>query len=122
MEQAKVKLANAVSTILHLTGEIEKGEEEVKKIPRDKEAEKNLMELRVDMNIARREREQAEAELALAESCRKQAMTLTLEQEELDELASFRKIRSWQQVALYLLYFITLMNVFITAIGISAKR
>ena len=76
-------------------------------------------ELQVDLNAARREKEQAEAELALAETRRKQMVTMATEQEERDEVLTFRKIRSWQQVALYLLYFVTLMNVFITAIGIS---
>ena len=116
---AKVRLSNAVTSILKLTNEIERLEEKTKKTPRNNEAEKLLVDARADLLIAKRDKEQVEAELDLADSREKQAIALAAEQEEKEEMATFRKIRSWQQVALYLLYFITLMNVFVTAIGIS---
>ena len=42
--------------------------------------------------------------------------------EDRQERLAFRKISFWQHMATYLLYFVMLMNVFITTFGISGGR
>ena len=42
--------------------------------------------------------------------------------EDRQERMAFRKVSFWQHMATYLLYFVMLMNVFITTFGISGGR
>ena len=42
--------------------------------------------------------------------------------EDKQERLAFRKVSFWQHMATYLLYFVMLMNVFVTTFGISGGR
>lgn len=120
-EQAKVKLTNAVTNVLRLTSDVEKLESDAKKQPNNSDIEKELASMRDSLQAAKREKDQADTEVQFADSRHKQALLLADEIDEKEEMATFKKIRWWQQLGLYMLYFITLMNVFVTAIGISTR-
>ena len=42
--------------------------------------------------------------------------------EDKQERLAFRKVSFWQHMATYLLYFVMLMNIFVTTFGISGGR
>lgn len=81
----------------------------------------DLRRFKEELLTARRDREEAEAEVRLVEGRRQKAMLLAEQREARMERKTFRKLARWQQVALYILYFIGIMNVLITAFGVSGK-
>lgn len=77
---------------------------------------------REELNVAQREKEEAEAEQKLSEAQQHHAFFVKEQWEDREERVVFRKGTFWQHCATYLLYFIFLMNVFITTFGISGGR
>jgi hypothetical protein len=71
-----------------------------------------------DVLAARRDKEAAEAELTSVESRRQRVVVGQLAREDAEEKAIFRAIMFWQHFTMYVLYFVCLMNIFITAFGI----
>lgn len=71
------------------------------------------------LELARQEKQQAEAERKLAEAQQYQAFFAREQRDDRQERITFRKVSLWQHAATYLLYFIMLMNIFITTFGIS---
>lgn len=74
-----------------------------------------------DIAACRREKEAAEAELATAEARRQRALAGQRAVEETEERAVFRAVMFWQHFTMYVLYFVCLMNIFITAFGIYSS-
>jgi len=73
-----------------------------------------------DSEIAacRRQKEAIEAELISLEARRQRVVAAQKGAENTEEKAMFRAVMFWQQFTMYVLYFVCLMNIFITAFGI----
>lgn len=94
-------------------------EEALKKSPGSSELTAEFQRAKDDHTNALREKEEAEAELKLAEAQQNHAFFMKEQEEDRQERLTFRKISFWQHMATYLLYFVMLLNVFITTFGIS---
>ena len=94
-------------------------EDAFKKSPGNQEMEAELARAREDHCSTLREKEEGEAELKLAEAQQNHAFFMKEQEEDRQERLTFRKISFWQHMATYLLYFVMLLNVFITTFGIS---
>ncbi len=121
-EMANVRMGNAMARILRAANEVERLEADLKKVPRDQVLEDELKRGKEEIAEARKDKEEAQVEGRVAESKRQQAILATEHRDEIQEKKVFQKLTYWQQLALYLLYFIGLMNVFITAFGISGSK
>lgn len=66
-----------------------------------------------------REKEESEAEQKLSEAHQRHAFFVKEQWEDREERLVYKTMTFWQHCATYLLYFIGLMNVFITTFGIS---
>ena len=75
---------------------------------------------REDLCAALREKEEAEAEQKLSEAQQHHAFFVKEQHEDRQERMTFRRVSFWQHMATYLLYFVMLLNVFITTFGISS--
>jgi len=133
IELARVKAADADVRIVRAAGYVRVVEDAVRKTtttaattagPRgghgsagDFEAE--LGRARDDLAAAEREKAESEAERRLAEAQRHRAVYVRERRDELQERTTFRRVSFWQHGATYLLYFVMLMNVFITTFGIT---
>ena len=143
IELARVKAADADVRIVRAAGYVRVVEDAVRKTtttaattagPRgghgsagdlagsagDFEAE--LGRARDDLAAAEREKAESEAERRLAEAQRHRAVYVRERRDELQERTTFRRVSFWQHGATYLLYFVMLMNVFITTFGISGGK
>ena len=122
IEGARVGIANAVARIVRATNRVEELEELFRKNPAatrgDAELEDELRRSKAEMQASRREKEQWETELQLAESRRQQAIIARDQREDRDERRVFKTVMFWSHFTTYILYFICLMNIFITAFGI----
>lgn len=119
IENAKVKVADATVRIVRQTNYVKVMEDAVKKSSRSAELEEELNKAKEELNVAIREREEAEAEQKLAEAQQRQAFYVKEAWEDREECVVTKKITFWQHCATYLLYFVMLMNIFITTFGIS---
>ena len=119
IEIARVKVADAEVKIIRSANYVKIVEDAFKKSPGNSDLEEELNRARDEMQAAVREREEGEAERKLAEAQQHHAFFLKEQQEDRQEKITFRKVSFWQHMATYLLYFIMLMNVFITTFGIS---
>jgi len=95
-------------------------EEALKKSPGNAELEGELARAREDLSMATREKDEAEAEQKLSEAQQHHAFFVKEQHEDRQERFTFRKVSFWQHMATYLLYFVMLLNVFITTFGISS--
>lgn len=95
-------------------------EEALKKAPSSVELAEELARAREDLSVAMREKEEAEAEQKLSEAQQHHAFFVKEQHEDRQERFTFRKVSFWQHMATYLLYFVMLLNVFITTFGISS--
>ena len=119
LEVAKVKVADADVKIIRASNYFRVVDEALKKNVGNAELEHELSRSRDDLNVAMREKQEAEAEQKLAEAHAHHMFFVKEQREDRQERSTFRKIAIWQHMATYLLYFIMLMNVFITTFGIS---
>ena len=95
-------------------------EEALRKTPGGNvELEEELGRARDELASATRQREEGEAEQRLADALLQRSFGVREHAEDQLERLTFRKISLWQHAATYLLYFVMLMNVFITTFGIS---
>ena len=94
-------------------------EDALKKTPGNAEMEAELQRARDEHAGAIREKEEAEAEQKLSEAQQSHAFFMKEQDEDRQERLTFRKVSFWQHMATYLLYFVMLLNVFITTFGIS---
>jgi len=95
-------------------------EEALRKTPGGNvELEEELGRARDELASATRQREEGEAEQRLADALLQRSFGVREHAEDQLERLTFRKISLWQHTATYLLYFIMLMNVFVTTFGIS---
>jgi len=122
IELARVKSADADVRIVRASGYVRVVEDALRKTTagRNADLEAELARARDDLAAAQRERAESEAEQRLAEAQRHRAVFVKERRDELQERATFRKVSFWQHGATYLLYFVMLMNVFITTFGITA--
>jgi len=122
IEMARVKSADADVRIVRAAGYVRVVEDALRKMAsgRNSDLEAELGRARDDLAAAQREKAESEAEQRLAEAQRHRAVYVKERRDELQERATFRKVSFWQHGATYLLYFIMLMNVFITTFGITA--
>lgn len=120
IELARIKVADAAVKIARAANYIKVVEEATKKTPGSAEMDEELGRAREEHVSAVREREEAEAELRLAEAHQSHAFFVKEQEEDRQERVTFRKVSFWQHVVTYLLYFVMLLNVFITTFGISA--
>jgi len=122
IELARVKSADADVRIVRAAGYVRIVEDTLRKTTagRNAELEAELGRARDDLAAAQREKAESEAEQRLAEAQRHRAVFIKERRDELHERATFRKVSFWQHGATYLLYFVMLMNVFITTFGITA--
>ncbi len=122
IEIAKVKVADADVKIVRGNNYIKVVEDALKKSPGNQDLEEELGKAREELNVASREKEEAEAEQKLSEAQQHHAFFVKEQWEDREERVVFRKGTFWQHSATYLLYFVGLMNVFITTFGISGGR
>src|SRR6218665_3987658 len=120
IELARIKVADANVKIARASNYIKVVEDATKKTPGNAEMEEELSRSREEHASAVREKEEAEAELKLAEAHQSHAFFVKEQDEDRQEKVTFRKISFWQHMVTYLLYFVMLLNVFITTFGISA--
>ena len=122
IELARVKSADADVRIVRAAGYVRVVEDALRKTTsgRNADLEAELSRARDDLSAAQREKAESEAEQRLAEAQRHRAVFVKEQRDELQERATFRKVSFWQHGATYLLYFVMLMNVFITTFGITA--
>jgi len=95
-------------------------EEAAKKSPGSVDLDDEVARAREDLCAALREKEEAEAEQKLSEAQQHHAFFVKEQHEDRQERMTFRRVSFWQHMATYLLYFVMLMNVFITTFGITA--
>lgn len=119
LESARVKVADAEMKIVRATNYVRVVEDAFKKTPGNSDLEEELVRARETLAAAMREREEGEAEQKLAEAQQRHACNVKEHHEDRRERLTFRKVSFWQHMATYLLYFVMLMNVFITTFGIS---
>lgn len=117
IEEARIKAAEADLRIVRGSGYLQRIEESARSGGADIQEE--LVRARDQLERARQEKMQAEAERKLAETQQYQAFFERELREDKQERITFRKVSLWQHAATYLLYFIMLMNIFITTFGIS---
>ena len=97
-------------------------EEALRKTPGGNvELEEELGRARDELASATRQREEGEAEQRLADALLQRSFGVREHAEDQLERLTFRKISMWQHAATYLLYFVMLMNVFVTTFGISGS-
>jgi hypothetical protein len=119
IEVTRVKSADADVRIVRASNYVKVVEEALRRTPGNSDLEDELAKARDEVQAAVREKEEAEAEHKLAEAQQHHAFFLKDQFEDRQERSTFRKISFWQHMATYLLYFVMLMNVFITTFGIS---
>jgi len=95
-------------------------EEAAKKSPGNVDLDDEVARAREDLCTALREKEEAEAEQKLSEAQQHHAFFVKEQHEDRQERTTFRRVSFWQHMATYLLYFVMLLNVFITTFGISS--
>ena len=95
-------------------------EEAAKKSPGNVDLDDEVTRAREDLCAALREKEEAEAEQKLSEAQQHHAFFVKEQHEDRQERMTFRRVSFWQHMATYLLYFVMLLNVFITTFGITA--
>ena len=95
-------------------------EEAAKKSPGNVDLDDEVVRAREDLCAALREKEEAEAEQKLSEAQQHHAFFVKEQHEDRQERMTFRRVSFWQHMATYLLYFVMLLNVFITTFGISS--
>lgn len=95
-------------------------EEAAKKSPGNVDLDDEVTRAREDLCAALREKEEAEAEQKLSEAQQHHAFFVKEQHEDRQERMTFRRVSFWQHMATYLLYFVMLLNVFITTFGISS--
>jgi len=122
IELARVKSADADVRIVRAAGYVRVVEDALRKTSagRNADLEAELVRARDDLAAAQREKAESEAEHRLAEAQRHRAVYVKERRDEMQERTTFRKVSFWQHGATYLLYFVMLMNVFITTFGITA--
>ena len=122
IEVARVKGADADVKIVRASNYVKVVEEALKKTPGNSDLEEELTKAKEELSSAIREKEEAEAEQKLAETQQHHAFFVKEQFEDRQERVTFRKVSFWQHMATYLLYFVMLMNVFITTFGISGGK
>ena len=119
IELARIRVADGNVKIARAANYIKLVEDALKKTPGNAEMEAELQRARDEHAGAIREKEEAEAEQKLAEAQQSHAFFMKEQDEDRQERLTFRKVSFWQHMATYLLYFVMLLNVFITTFGIS---
>ena len=122
IESARVKLASAEVRIVRAANYARVVEDALRRTPGNAELEEELGRSRDELAASRREKNELEAEQHLAEALQRRAFYAKEQREDRRERATFGRIARWQHAATYLLYFVMLMNVFITTFGISGGR
>lgn len=122
IEVARVKGADADVKIVRASNYVKVVEEALKKTPGNSDLDDELSKAKDELCSAMREKEEAEAEQKLAETQQHHAFFVKEQFEDRQERVTFRKVSFWQHMATYLLYFVMLMNVFITTFGISGGK
>lgn len=122
IETARVKLASAEVRIVRAANYARVVEDALRRTPGNAELEEELGRSRDELAASRREKDELEAEQRLAEALYRRAFYAKEQREDRRERATFGRIARWQHAATYLLYFVMLMNVFITTFGISGGK
>ena len=114
------KVADAEVRIVRASNYVRVVEEALRKTPGGNvELEEELGRARDELASATRQREEGEAEQRLADALLQRSFGVQEHAEDQLERLTFRKVSLWQHAATYLLYFVMLMNVFVTTFGIS---
>lgn len=120
LEAARIKSADAEVRIVRATNYICMVEKASRTTSgRSTELGPDLERAKTDLEMATNDKREAEAEKKLAEARQFRAFFVREQFEDQQERSTFRKMSFWQHAATYLLYFILLMNIFITTFGIS---
>ena len=113
-------MADAEVRIVRASNYVRVVEEALRKTPGGNvELEEELGRARDELASATRQREEGEAEQRLADALLQRSFGVREHAEDQLEQLTFRKVSLWQHAATYLLYFVMLMNVFVTTFGIS---
>jgi len=114
------QVADAEVRIVRASNYVRVVEEALRKTPGGNvELEEELGRARDELASATRQREEGEAEQRLADALLQRSFGVREHAEDQLERLTFRKVSLWQHAATYLLYFVMLMNVFVTTFGIS---
>lgn len=119
IELTRIRVADSEVKVIRANNYVKTLEEAFKKAPSGAEIEAELGRAREELSGALREREEGEAEQRLSEVWLRQTVVVRENEEDRREMLIFCKVSFWQHMATYLLYFVMLMNVFITTFGIS---
>jgi hypothetical protein len=122
IEAARVKVATAEVRIVRAGNYVRVVEDALRRSPGSAELEEELGRAREELAASRREKDELEAEQRLAEALQRRAFFAKEQREDRRERATFRRMSRWQHAATYLLYFVMLMNVFVTTFGISGGQ
>ncbi len=118
VEASRVRVASARAKLVKITSCLDEMDDMLKRNPRDASLQEEILRARSDLQLIRREREEAEAQEELALASKHHAQMSLDRAEEKTERQIFKRVTFWQNLATYLLYFVCLMNVFITAFGL----
>ena len=114
------QVADAEVRIVRASNYVRVVEEALRKTPGGNvELEEELGRARDELASATRQREEGEAEQRLADALLQRSFGVREHAEDQLERLTFQKVSLWQHAATYLLYFVMLMNVFVTTFGIS---
>ena len=122
MESARVRAADADSKIVRVQNYMHLLEDAVRKAPGNAELAEELSRAQDGLQAASRLKQEAVRDMAEAEVSQSRAYLEKEQRDERQERITFRKLSQWQHAATYLLYFVMLMNVFITTFGISGSE
>lgn len=122
IEASRVKVAACEVRIVRAGNYVRVVEEALRRSPGSAELEEELGRAREELAAARREKDELEAEQRLAEATQRRAFFAKEQREDRRERTTFRRMSRWQHAATYLLYFVMLMNVFVTTFGISGGQ
>ena len=123
IETARIKAAEAELHIVRVGNYIRTLEEAARRATDGQAADLNeqLATLRADNEAAAGIKKEADAERRAAEARQYHAFYARELAAARRERVVFRKLSRWQHAATYLLYFVMLMNIFVTTFGISGS-
>lgn len=122
LEVTRMRLADMELSIVRTANYVGTLESVVRRCPNISVLTEELERKRNELKTAIVERDETETERRKAETKLQRTLLVERQAREQNAMAIFRTVSCWQRTATYLLYFVMLMNVFITAFCISGSR
>lgn len=122
LEVTRMRLADMELSIIGTANYVATLETVVRRCPDISVLTEELERKRDELKSAIVERDETEMERRKAEARLQRTLLVERQTREKNAMVIFRTVSCWQRTAAYLLYFVMLMNVFITAFGISGSH